>query len=416
MANKLIKESILTSKSLALCSWQADLAWSRILFCGDDWGCFNADPQAVKARAFPKRNDISIDTVSSWLQEYEDNDMLFRWKIGDREYGYFINNSKHNSEYRSRWHKRKTLPPPENLLIKYLQEHSIPFKDIQDGSVIFEDVPTTSKDFQGVPSTPDSCPTPTPKPTPTHKPKKKKRVGKSQETMTEDSPPNPNGESGTKRPQPSDHLPDSSFYNLAKRIIENAASLDAPKVGLNKDTPKQREKRIQDSAEDIRKLIETSWKPWDAKKALALANRIWSWVVDQEDKPGFMWKRNIKCGRTFRYHLDSQLKHKGKSGGELLRQYRVSPEYKALCERKAQERHAARMRAELEEVKTEAKTAEDEEARLAKILKEQGKEAWARTFLFEMLGFKDLATVKADPFLGQTERAKKAVKILEAAT
>lgn len=351
------------------------------------------------------RDDISTDDIASWLQEYEDNGMLFRWKIGDREYGYFINNSKHNSEYRSRWHKRKTLPPPEKLLVKYLQEHSMPFKDIQDGSVVFEDVPSTS----------DSCPTPTPTPTPKPKPKKKRRVGKRQGSVTEDSPPNPNGESGSKRPQPSDHLPDSSFYNLAKRIIENAASLDASKVGLNKDTPKQREKRIQDSAEDIRKLIETSWKPWDAKKALALANRIWSWVVGQEDKPGFMWKRNIRTGSKFRYHLDSQLKHKGKSGGELLRQYQVSPEYKALCERKAQERHVARKRTEFKESEAEARTAEDEEAKLAAILKEQGEEAWARTFLFEMLGFKDLEAVKADPFLGQTDRAKKALKILEAA-
>lgn len=164
MGNKLIKESTLTSKSLALCSRQANFAWVFILFCGDDWGCFNADPQAVKSRAFPMRDDISTDTIASWLQEYEDNDMLFRWKVGDREYGYFINNSKHNSEYRSKWHRRKTPLPPEALLVQYLQEHSILYESVQDGSVLFQDVPTTS----------NSRPIPIPTPTPTPTPKKKK--------------------------------------------------------------------------------------------------------------------------------------------------------------------------------------------------------------------------------------------------
>ncbi|MBA7672728.1 hypothetical protein ES703_80915 [subsurface metagenome] len=172
MGNKLIREKILTSPSLARCSWVANLAWPWILFCGDDWGCFEAVPDTVRSRAFPKRKDITDEMVASWLDEYEREGQLFRWHEGERVFGYFITNSKHNAEYRSKWHKRKTNLPPETELRKYLQDHSIVFQDIQDGSIIFKDVPTTSKDFQDVPSPSKSRPTPTPTPTPT--PKKKK--------------------------------------------------------------------------------------------------------------------------------------------------------------------------------------------------------------------------------------------------
>ena len=195
MGNKLIKECTLTSKSLARCSWQANLAWVYILFCGDDWGCFNANLRAVKSQAFPMRDDISTDSIASWLQEYEDNDMLFRWKIGDREYGYFVNNSKHNSEYRSKWHRRKTPLPPEALLIQYLQEHSILYESVQDGSVIFQDVPTPS----------NSRPTPTPIPIPTPTPKKKKDTPEAKTAS---------GSSEEEKASPSQKLPKRKAYHL----------------------------------------------------------------------------------------------------------------------------------------------------------------------------------------------------------
>jgi len=379
MGNKVIKGSIFSSKSLAQCSLLADLAWPRFLLCGDDWGCCEMDAELFKKKCFLRRDDVTEEMVESWLCEYEATGQLFRWSVRDRHYGYYITNTRHSSIPPSRWHQRRTPVPPRSLLVKYLQGHSILFKEIRDGSVIFDEVQEETKPF------PNPNPNPNPNPKPEHKPKEK-----------------------------GSHPSSSPYYLLAKRIIESAASLDAPKVGLNKDTPTQREKRIQDSAEDIRKLFERSWKPWNTKKALILANEIWNWVEAEEDRPGFMWKKNIRSGYKFRYHCDSQLRYKGKEGGELLRQYRASPVYKAKREVEDRMRQAARMKIEFKEEETQAQAAEDEEKRLAQIRKEQGDEAWAKTLLFEMLGYKDLQTVKADPFLYPvSKRIQEAVGILE---
>ena len=207
------------------------------------------------------------------------------------------------------------------------------------------------------------------------------------------------------------HPSGSPCYLLAKRIVENAASLDAPKVGLNKDSLAQREKRIQDSAEDIHKLIEISFDRYPPKKAIQLANDILTWAFEQpKTRTGFSWKANLQTGRTFRYHLDSQLKgNKRKPGGELLRQYLASPEHQAKIETKRIEKRTAQRQAEWEK---EEKETRDEEERLRKIREEQGDIAWAQALL-KGFGFESVEGIPADSFLLESPRIQEAVKILK---
>ncbi|MCK4333928.1 hypothetical protein KAX06_03975, partial [candidate division WOR-3 bacterium] len=50
----------------------------------------------------------------------------------------------------------------------------------------------------------------------------------------------------------------------------------------------------------------------------------------------------------------------------------------------------AQANTEFKKIEHKVKKAEDEEARLVKIRKEQGKEAWAKTLLFEMIRFRGI--------------------------
>lgn len=48
MANRVIKDTILTSHTLAKLSIDAQLHWTRWLLMADEYGCFNADTSVIK--------------------------------------------------------------------------------------------------------------------------------------------------------------------------------------------------------------------------------------------------------------------------------------------------------------------------------------------------------------------------------
>ena len=286
MANKVLKERYLRSISCSRCSILADLAWPRILLAGDDWGCGHFDPVILKAFLFPRRHDVTEEMIAGWLDEYEAAGMLFRWKVEADIYGYLINNSKHNSEYRSKWHSRKTPPPPDDLLRVYLVVHNIPFQDIQDGSIVFQTVPTTSDDFQPLPTTSKSRPTPNP--THTHTPKK---------------------EEGD--------LSKSPFFPLAKRILENALNVNEH---MKSEAGYDEAKKLKGFVDDLRLLGTRTWPQLSIEQVVSLANKIWDWVLTHEGSNGFRWREVILSGHSFYKGCSSHLKN----GGNLIAQYETA--------------------------------------------------------------------------------------------
>ena len=150
MASKLIRGTIPASKSLAKCSLAADLAFPRFLLLTDDWGCFLWDISVIKGQLFPKRKGVGEKKIELWLEGYRQNGMLFKWKDGQKEYGFFIHYDEYNREYESRKHARRTPEPPVDLLQKYSKH----FKVVQKTSGRYKKPPH-----------PTPIPTPTPKKT-----------------------------------------------------------------------------------------------------------------------------------------------------------------------------------------------------------------------------------------------------------
>ena len=140
MPNRVIRESICRSKSLAKCSIKAQDQFHKFLLFADDWGCFKIDYKKMKDDLFPYRKDIPVSKIESLLDEYKKQGMLFFWANRDKVYGFFVNWDNHTGEYLSRRGKRKTPEPPEKELAEYndyfksLQVTSNGFKLLHNGS------------------------------------------------------------------------------------------------------------------------------------------------------------------------------------------------------------------------------------------------------------------------------------------
>lgn len=59
MANRVIKDTILTSHTLAKLSIDAQLHWTRWLLMADEYGCFNADTSVIKGLSYPLLTQIT---------------------------------------------------------------------------------------------------------------------------------------------------------------------------------------------------------------------------------------------------------------------------------------------------------------------------------------------------------------------
>ena len=129
MPNRVIKDSILKSKSLARLKPYYQDQFPRWLLMADDWGCFDCDVDIIKGLAYPKRKE-TIKDVLKIRDEFYKTGHLFVWDDGDREWAFFVKWDLHqyvgsiqydNTGKRAR-HRRKTPEPPKELLKKYLEK------------------------------------------------------------------------------------------------------------------------------------------------------------------------------------------------------------------------------------------------------------------------------------------------------
>src|SRR3972149_5348058 len=80
MSNRVIKDSIWSSPSLAKLPVDAQLHWPRLLLMADDWGCFNADLDVILGLVYPKMKGMTLKKVEALLKVYFEAGMLFLWQ------------------------------------------------------------------------------------------------------------------------------------------------------------------------------------------------------------------------------------------------------------------------------------------------------------------------------------------------
>lgn len=127
--NRVIKDSIWTSPSLAKLPLLDQLHWPRWLLQGDDWGCFEAGAGIIKGLVYPEIDEVDRAEVERLKDVYYYSGMIFFWHDGDREYGFFASHVNHQfcnathvdgTSGKQVRHRRKTPEPPEKLLKRYL--------------------------------------------------------------------------------------------------------------------------------------------------------------------------------------------------------------------------------------------------------------------------------------------------------
>jgi hypothetical protein len=113
MPNRIIKESIWTSPNLNKLDDQAELLFYRILPLPDDHGCFEADPDIIKGKCFPKKKNWTNEIICRHLTTLAIKRLVSFWVEKDRLYGFFHTWTDHQ-RIRS-LHNRKTPEPKKDL-------------------------------------------------------------------------------------------------------------------------------------------------------------------------------------------------------------------------------------------------------------------------------------------------------------
>ena len=116
MANRILKDSINESRGLTSCTFFAQDLYKRLITYADDYGRFNADPQIMLARLYPRELDVVlIDDIISGIIELAGVGKVCFYTSQCRNdvYGAFPNWASHQRVRDS----KKKMPDPANTAV-----------------------------------------------------------------------------------------------------------------------------------------------------------------------------------------------------------------------------------------------------------------------------------------------------------
>ena len=115
MPNRIIKESIRTSKSInAMSDFQFRL-WTYLLTYVDDYGRGSADPELLKGFVFPRRKGVTEGTIQKTLAELATIGSVILYEVDGEPYLCFPNWSEHQSVR----NKVSKFPAPNDALLAF---------------------------------------------------------------------------------------------------------------------------------------------------------------------------------------------------------------------------------------------------------------------------------------------------------
>lgn len=110
MPNRIIKESIRTSKSVNALSDFQFRVWTYLITYVDDYGRGSADPELLKGLVFTRRKGVTEQQISKALADLANSGMITLYEVDGESFLYFPNWNKHQ---RIRDCKPKFPAPPE---------------------------------------------------------------------------------------------------------------------------------------------------------------------------------------------------------------------------------------------------------------------------------------------------------------
>ena len=120
MPNRIIKDSIRTSKSInSMTDFQFRL-WTYLLTYVDDYGRGSADPELLKGFVFPRRKGVTEATIEKSLQELANIGSILLYDVDGESYFCFPNWADHQ---RIQTKKSKFPAPSDGTLKKVTVSH-----------------------------------------------------------------------------------------------------------------------------------------------------------------------------------------------------------------------------------------------------------------------------------------------------
>jgi hypothetical protein len=125
MANRILKDTIWTSKTLSQLDDFTQDQFPRWLLLADDYGCFDSDVDFIHGLVYPKRPKVTKKIVEELRLKFYRAGLLFCWEENDRTWGFWLNWGEHNyitsvdASGKRIQLRRRTPEPPAELLDAY---------------------------------------------------------------------------------------------------------------------------------------------------------------------------------------------------------------------------------------------------------------------------------------------------------
>lgn len=111
MPNRILKESICTSETIAELSWFEEVLFYRLIVSADDFGRYDARPAIIKGRLFPL-SGVTVKQISDALNKLASVGIVILYGIDGHGYLQISTWERHQSP---RAKKSKYPSPPDNL-------------------------------------------------------------------------------------------------------------------------------------------------------------------------------------------------------------------------------------------------------------------------------------------------------------
>lgn len=111
MPNRIIKESIKTSRDIDRLSWFEEVFFYRLIVSCDDYGRYDGDPLVLRNTLFPTKDNIPVKDIEAALVTLGESGLVSRYTVADGKMVLQILGWARHQNVRAK--KSKYPPPPD---------------------------------------------------------------------------------------------------------------------------------------------------------------------------------------------------------------------------------------------------------------------------------------------------------------
>ena len=109
MPNRILKDSICRSESVAQLGWFDQCVFTRLIVLADDYGRYDARPKIIKGSGFPLQDDVTAEDIQTALENIQRTGMIRMYEVKDHKYLEFTS-WKHHQNIRN---QKSKYPSPD---------------------------------------------------------------------------------------------------------------------------------------------------------------------------------------------------------------------------------------------------------------------------------------------------------------